>query len=203
MTQGSRGAVKARRYFSIRYADHCWEALHLPACWERRGRSRRPSRTSKALRHAKRCRVQGAPAGDTRVRHCVRWPAVTTRAACEHTVRERSGRTPHRARRARCLALRERRQAARITHRLRGGALQGVLLRTRGGGRLRLLCRRYLRWQRSGERATRRSPSYLTGRAAASIAAAHGRRTALATLRLPQAYRSCVKRRTGTLLQTR
>jgi len=124
LTQGSRGAIKARRYFSIRYANHSAGGVAPPGLLKRGGRSRRPSRTSKALDHAKRCRSQGAPPGDTRVRHCG-WPAVTTRVACERAVRERSG-AHATSRSASSMARpRERRQAARITHRLLGGALRG------------------------------------------------------------------------------
>jgi hypothetical protein len=62
--------------------------------------------------------------------------AVPTRVACERAVRERSGRTPPRTRRARWLTSRERRSSRAHHTPLRGGAL-GVVLEGDAGERLR------------------------------------------------------------------
>ncbi len=104
--------------------------------------------------------LTGAPTVDTRVRHCVRWPAVTTRVAWERAVRERSGLNAT-SRSASSMARLTRAASSRAHH--TPLAWRRSCSGPGGGRRLRVLCRRYLRWQRSGERATRRSPSYLKG----------------------------------------
>ena len=65
------------------------------------------------------------------------------------------------------------------------------------------VCRHHrLRWQRSGQQKDAMVPVVLTGTRGRNNESAHGHRAAPATLRLHPTYRSCVKRRIGTPLQT-